>query len=181
MSGDTLFGRLERKLADAQLADRQQWAAIEILLDILENAGITKPPHRRLFEKIKENRPPEIRVRLSMYEDKYEIPGADIDCASRMHLCHGRCCSFAVALTRQDLEERELDWDIEHPYLLPRRADSYCGYIDRDTGGCTTYQNRPAVCRKYDCRDDDRVWKDFDAKIPAETPDAVLTFPGESE
>ena len=178
---DKSLARFEEMLADAALCDRQQWAAIEVLLDILEHAGITNEGHRRLLTRIKRSRPTEQRVRLAMYDDKYTMAGADIDCVSRLHLCHGRCCSFAIELSRQDLEEGELRWKIDQPYMMVREEDGYCTYLDRATGGCTTYHNRPGVCRKYDCREDQRVWKDFDAMIPADMPDTVLSFPGEPE
>lgn len=178
---DGTFAQLEQRLADAELSDRQLWAVIGVLIDILENADITNPRHRRLIDRVKRSSPSANLVRLGKNEDKYALAGADIDCASLLHLCHGRCCSFTVPLSRQDLEEAELKWELEQPYTMLRDPDGYCTYLDRASGGCTSYHNRPAVCRNYDCRTDKRVWKDFDAKIPADMPSTVLSFPGEAE
>ena len=96
---------------------------------------------------------------------------APVDCASRVHLCHARCCSFVVELSRQDVEEGGLLWDIEQPYLLRREADGLCSHLDRKTQACGVYQNRPAGCRTYDCRTDQRVWIDFEKRIPAPMPE----------
>ena len=32
--------------------------------------------------------------------------------------------------------------------------------------GCTAYTQRPSVCRRYDCRDDARIWEDYEQRIP---------------
>src|SRR5215510_1532670 len=90
--------------------------------------------------------------------DKYAVKNAEVDCGARMHLCHGRCCSFEVRMSRQDLEEGELKWAIESPYHLPRNGEGYCIYQTRETGFCGTYRNRPAACREYSCKDDKRIW-----------------------
>jgi Fe-S-cluster containining protein len=34
-------------------------------------------------------------------------------------------------------------------------------------GACTIYERRPGACRAYDCRNDRRVWLDFEARVPA--------------
>jgi hypothetical protein len=33
---------------------------------------------------------------------------------------------------------------------------------DRRTGGCTVYADRPAICRRWSCANDARIWKDFE-------------------
>jgi hypothetical protein len=110
-----------------------------------------------------------------MFVDKYQRAGPDIDCASLLHLCHARCCSFTVDLTIQDVEERVVKWDIEQPYIMRRdSADGYCTHLDRKTLGCTVYQQRPATCRGFDCRYDKRVWLDWEKRIPAPLPDGVI-------
>ena len=37
---------------------------------------------------------------------------------------------------------------------------------DRCTRGCTIYRQRPVPCRGYDCREDARIWLDFEKCIP---------------
>ena len=101
-----------------------------------------------------------------MFRDKHRVPSADIDCASLIPLCGARCCSFDVALSPQDVAERKLPFMIDEPYMLPRDpATGQCVCADA-TRGCTVYDDRPGACRAYDCRNDERVWIDFAAKIP---------------
>jgi Fe-S-cluster containining protein len=115
-------------------------------------------------------------VVLADTEDKYQVVNADVDCGARMHLCHGRCCSFNVKMSRQDLEENRLRFRIDEPYHLARNAEGYCVYQSRETGFCGTYQDRPARCREYTCRDDNRIWIDFDRMIPAPMPNGLVTI-----
>ena len=72
------------------------------------------------------------------------------------------------ALSRQDLKERVVQWDHSNPYMIRHGADGYCVHNDKQTRFCTVYDHRPAVCRGYSCRNDKRIWKDFDKMIPAE-------------
>ena len=166
---------LARRALDASAQIQQE---LDTLVQVLGFTGTIKPAHVELLKRASRSTtaaltPP---IELSGVTDKYEIVGDDIDCAARLHLCKARCCSFGVKLSRQDLEEGEVQWEIDHPYRLPRRDDGYCMYLARTgerAGGCTNYQHRPATCRSYSCRDDARVWIDFEAMIPAPMPDAV--------
>ncbi len=112
-------------------------------------------------------------VQVSATADKYALDGLpQIDCAARLPLCRGRCCTFTFALSFQDLDERVIRWDYGRPYAIAHReSDGYCVHSDPGAHTCTAYAHRPAVCRTYDCRDDKRIWLDFDARIPA--PDAA--------
>jgi Fe-S-cluster containining protein len=114
-----------------------------------------------------------------MVDDKYTVESPPIDCAARIPLCGARCCSFEVALSRQDLEERKLPFVIDKPYMLPRDPNTKrCACMDAD-GACTSYDVRPATCRTYDCREDLRVWLDYEARIPAPLPEAIRPAPVE--
>ncbi len=170
---------LDRLLADNErarhgIAELQQ--QIETLIEIMVAAGTLKPGHAELIAKLR--RRVEVArkapVELSTFEDKYEVTGEPIDCESRLPLCQARCCSFAVALSRQDIAEGQLTWEIEHPYRLARGPDSYCGHLGRDDARCQRYEHRPAVCRVYSCKTDPRVWLDFDARIPAPLPASLI-------
>ena len=46
-----------------------------------------------------------------------------------------------------------------------------------DAGACTAYDYRPSTCRTYDCREDRRVWIDFEARIPAPLPESIRPAP----
>lgn len=147
---------------NADLAHRLEW-----LVDLLVLRGHLMPGHRKMLDKMRGEASP---VRLANYTDKRALIGADIDCASLLPLCRGRCCAYAVSLSIEDLEEGKLGWDVHQPYLLPRNRDTgYCGCLGSD-GRCTVYADRPGTCRAYDCRGDPRVWIDFEARIPAPMP-----------
>jgi len=138
---------------------------LEFLLDALIARGQLPEGYRKIVAKIRADRGP--KVRLAVYGDKYQLEGDDIDCGARLALCRARCCGFEVALSEQDVLERELPFAIDQPYLLPRDpATGRCTCLASD-GTCGVYAHRPAVCRSYSCRDDRRVWIDFDARIPA--------------
>jgi Fe-S-cluster containining protein len=111
---------------------------------------------------------PQPRTFLTDLGDKYaEGETVEIDCANRIHLCHARCCSFAFILTGQDLDEGVARWDYGNPYWIRHGADGYCVHCDPATRACGIHAQRPHVCRKFDCRQDKRIWIDFEQRIPA--------------
>ncbi len=108
------------------------------------------------------------RVRLGSTRDKYTAGGSvDIDCPSLIPICQGRCCSFVFYLTKQDLDEGVVRWDYGNPYWIKQGADGRCTHSDPDTHLCTIHEHRPFNCRKFDCRNDERIWLDFEKKILA--------------
>jgi hypothetical protein len=111
---------------------------------------------------------------LADVPDKLVVENAEVDCAARMHLCHGRCCAFPMPLSRQDLEEDRLRFQIDRPYLLAQGDDGHCVYQERETGACGVHPRRPGACRGYSCQDDPRVWLDFERMIPAPMPIGVV-------
>jgi Fe-S-cluster containining protein len=110
----------------------------------------------------------ETHVEIDAAVDKYAITDLpDVDCASLMSLCQGRCCKLHFPLSFQDLDERIVQWRYDRPYRIRQRADGYCVHSDPASHGCTVYAQRPVTCRRYDCRTDPRVWIDFEHRIPA--------------
>jgi Fe-S-cluster containining protein len=109
-------------------------------------------------------------VHLRIYEnvDKYDVVEPEIDCAARIHICKGRCCKMYFSLSRQDLREHVVQWDHANPYFIRHGADGFCVHSSKETRFCTVYENRPAICRAYSCKNDKRIWKDFDKMIPQE-------------
>lgn len=98
--------------------------------------------------------------------DKYTFDrAAQIDCENRVHLCKASCCRLPFALSEQDLEERVIRWNLAIPYMIEHDDDGYCVHMDR-CKGCTVYEQRPVPCRGYDCRNDKRIWQDFEKRIP---------------
>jgi prolipoprotein diacylglyceryltransferase/Fe-S-cluster containining protein len=97
---------------------------------------------------------------------KYEIKnGPLIDCENRIPLCKAACCKMHFALSAEDLEEGKIRWDLGQPYVIAQGDDGWCVHLDRETMGCGCYGVRPHVCRTYDCRDDSRIWLDFEKRI----------------
>jgi Fe-S-cluster containining protein len=99
--------------------------------------------------------------------DKYAVPCPDIPCAELMPLCKARCCTLIFSLSTQDLDEGIVRWDYGRPYRNLRRADDYCTHNAPGTFGCQVYEHRPAPCRSFDCRNDHRIWLDFDKRLIA--------------
>lgn len=156
--------------------DREQLVQLgqrlTLLIQMLIGRGVLRPNDARILELFGQSsaRP---RVRLAMVRDKHAIAGPAIDCAAHLHLCHARCCTFRVTLSEAEVRDGGLRWDLEEPYLLARQGDGYCTHLRGDGGGCECYGDRPATCREYDCREDRRVWLDYEARIPAPMPDGV--------
>jgi Fe-S-cluster containining protein len=89
----------------------------------------------------------------------------EVDCDARMHVCHAVCCKLRFALTSDEVEAGLVKWDIGHPYVIRQASNGYCAHNDAASGGCTIYDHRPALCRRFSCKGDVRIWKDFDAMV----------------
>ncbi len=110
--------------------------------------------------------------------DKYAIESPQVPCEELMPICQARCCRMSFGISTQDLDEGVIQFDYGQPYMIrQRQSDGYCVHNDPTTHGCTVHGQRPRVCRKYDCRDDDRVWADFEKRIPASTVAAMFQRP----
>jgi len=146
-------------------------AYVQALADVLVEKGILayeelEEPLERAREEIAQVVMP--RVRLADMGDKYtDSRSVDIDCASLIPLCRGRCCSFKFFLTKQDLDEGLARWDYGNPYWIKQAQDGYCVHSDPHTRACAIHTRRPHVCRQFDCRKDKRIWLDFERRIPA--------------
>jgi Fe-S-cluster containining protein len=108
------------------------------------------------------------------------MPNSGVDCTALMPLCNARCCSLTFSLTTQDLDEGRVLWEATTPYVIRHEADGYCSHVDRNSGGCGVYEQRPATCRGYDCRSDSRIWLDFDKRILAPLPSGLSALPTNS-
>jgi Fe-S-cluster containining protein len=161
-----------RERGDADLAELK--GRVNELLRLLTAKGVLNENHSMLIDKmgsrVMEQSLGQPRIRLRQYVDKYTAAVASVDCPSLFPLCHGRCCGFSFELTTQDLDEGKIRFEITEPYLIRQELDGYCTHLDRKTLGCGVYEHRPLPCRTYDCRQDPRVWIDFDKRIPAPMP-----------
>jgi|GEM_PF-1294721 len=119
---------------------------------------------QRLVEKFLEK---EMGVVLAKeVDDKYSYQSeVRIDCENRLHLCQAACCRLRFALSPQDIEEGTVKWELGRPYLIRRQADGYCHHLHRGALNCGIYAQRPLVCRAYDCRNDKRIWADFENRV----------------
>ena len=98
--------------------------------------------------------------------DKYHAPQqASIDCASRVSKCKAACCKMVFPLSQQDIEEHVIHWQLGRPYVIAKGEDGYCQHLDRPGLRCTVHSARPLPCRVYDCRNDHRIWLDFERGV----------------
>ena len=180
---DALRGELEEALRflnhsalAGRLAQADVAATLTALVDtlvahgLLPQAEYERRRHRALDaqKQLIDDQP---EVHFGKAVDKYalgELP--DIDCASLLPLCKARCCTLSVYCSAQDLDERVVQWDYSRPYRIRKRDDGYCVHSEPETRRCGVYSQRPATCRTYDCRDDHRIWVDFERRIPVEEP-----------
>lgn len=146
-------------------------ASLNAALEVLVGEGqlsLEAFEKRRRLTVLRENERgmAEANVQVSDVPDKYALRDLpDVDCRSLLPLCRARCCALSFPLSVQDLDERVVRWDYGRPYLIAQRADGYC--VHNEGGGCSIYEQRPGVCRTYDCRRDRRIWLDFENRIPA--------------
>jgi hypothetical protein len=130
--------------------------------------------HKRLAEKFAEKG---MGVALTREEKDAggHSPSVEIDCANRLHLCHAACCRLRFALTVRDVEKGEVKWNLGQPYMIRQGSDGYCHHLDRESQRCGIYEDRPFVCRAYDCRKDQRIWQDFENRIVSPKLEQLVT------
>lgn len=101
-------------------------------------------------------------VALRASSDRPTLPVV-VDCSARLPVCKAVCCKLDFALSVDELESGSVKWDLGRPYFIRHDPDGCCTHRDQQTGSCTIYENRPAVCRSYSCANDARIWTNFDA------------------
>lgn len=99
-------------------------------------------------------------------QDKYSFESeVKIDCDNRIQYCKAACCRLPFALSKQDIDERVVRWDLGQPYIIAQDQDGYCTHLERGSCRCTIREERPVPCRAYDCRKDQTIWLDFENKV----------------
>ena len=166
---------IHEKLGTRILAEQQVTRHLYALTELLVGAGVLSlealEERKRLLEQRMDKKATPRWDGAQVYEDtrdKYDVPSPPVDCASRIDVCKSACCRLSFFLTRQDLEENHVRWDVGRPFHIARRGNGYCTHTDPADGHCRVHAHRPIICRGYDCRDDERIWKDFDAKEPSD-------------
>lgn len=147
-------------------------ALVEELVErgLVDRASLDERVARQRGVELEEQLETRLLCRLAPAPDKYNLTDLPaIDCAARLPACRARCCTFTHLLSAQDLDEGLLEWELDRPYVIRADASGTCVHHDRETHRCSVYEHRPASCREYDCRHDDRIWVDFEAGIPAES------------
>jgi hypothetical protein len=161
--------RANANTAEIHQANATLHALVEVLVDRgLVNIESLNGRREQASEQLR-RRYLERGMAVAMQEfgvSKYEFKGgAEIDCASRLPLCKAACCRLPFALSKEDVQEGIVKWDLGQPYLNARDEGGYCRQMDRGTCRCTVYEHRPIPCRGYDCRKDERIWTDFKGRV----------------
>jgi Fe-S-cluster containining protein len=146
-------------------------ALLHSLVELLISQGVIRlyqleKRKQEISQSISENGGHGPQVHLVDTPDKYEAaPEVVIDCESRYPICKGACCKLWFALSVQDLDEGIVRWNYAQPYGIAQGSDGRCVHQDRVSRKCTVYENRPHICRTYDCSQDRRIWIDFEKRI----------------
>lgn len=144
-------------------------AVVELLVErgVLD-AGILEERQQAVADKLR-RKYVERGMAVAMQEfksSKYEFQGsAEVDCANRVHLCKAACCRLPLALSKEDVQEGVVRWDLGRPYMIAHGKAGYCVHLDQKGLCCSVYDQRPIPCRGYDCRKDKRIWLDFENKV----------------
>ena len=160
--------------ANANTAEvHQARAIIEAMVELLIERGIldhetVEARRREAAEKLR-GQYLERGMGVAMQEfavSKYTFQGgAEIDCENRIPLCKASCCKLPFALSKEDVQEGRVRWDLGRPYMIAQGGDGYCAHMDREKRCCSVYAQRPIPCRGYDCREDKRIWLDFENNV----------------
>jgi Fe-S-cluster containining protein len=143
------------------------------LIEVLVGKGVIhvhelEERRKMLVESINQHDEQKPKVHLLDVPDKYDQRTeivADIDCRKNHSICKGMCCTLWFALSVQDLDEGITKWNYSQPYAIAQDQDGYCVHLNRADYSCSIYENRPLICRTFDCRRDDRIWSDFGKKV----------------
>jgi Fe-S-cluster containining protein len=83
---------------------------------------------------------------LSLSATKPEAPSTKIHCSR----CDAVCCRLTVVILPGDSIPSHLTAFTDHGLeVMARDEDGWCVANDRATHGCTIYETRPQLCRKF--------------------------------
>jgi len=158
----------------SQIETREGLATARALGELLVARGVLSA--EELQERVAQARRdleerPVPKVMLARGGDKYAAENnVLVDCLERLLICKARCCSYSFCLTEQDLDEGVARWDYGQPYWMRKRPNGYCVHCHPETYQCEVFAYRPLVCRTYTCREDKRIWLDFEQRVLAPAP-----------
>ncbi len=148
----------------------EQAVIVQCVLQILMAKGLVRkeeldqvyPTLRKTMAELRATQLTGPRLYQSL-DDLTEPVG--LDCSTHYDACGAACCtSFSVVLTAQEAASGKYKWDIAFPYRLLVDEVGTCVYFDRPTLRCTIWNDRPAACRTFDCRKDNRIWDDYEGR-----------------
>ena len=102
---------------------------------------------------------PGLALRVDSEGDNEYIP---VNCSERIHVCQAVCCKLDFALSAEEVEGGIVRWDLGRPYMIRQEKNCYCTHNNSEDKKCSIYDDRPTYCKKYDCTNDPRIWKDFE-------------------
>lgn len=77
-----------------------------------------------------------------------------IDCDKGRELgCKSFCCRLLIRLKEHERNEIDPDTNRIKGYV-DKNVNGICIHQDDETGLCKNWENRPEVCREYDCNHD---------------------------
>lgn len=129
---------------------------------ILSSKVLYKQIEKVKKEILKNNESVDAGVVLRVDNEDFIDP--EINCSERLHLCKSICCKLSFPLNAPEVESGELKWDLGRPYHIRQSQNGYCCHLGEE-GKCTVYNSRPRVCKTYSCKEDQRIWKDFDNMV----------------
>jgi hypothetical protein len=89
----------------------------------------------------------------------------DIDCQNRLHLCKAACCRiFNILLTAEEIDSNRYDWNPRLPYTLHKNRLG-CVYLCSSNWSCSVHDGRPSSCKGFSCKNDQRIWLDYENRI----------------
>lgn len=112
-------------------------------------------------ETIKKNEYFHAGVAISVNEEA-KPKGKPVNCEERLHICKAACCRLHFALSVNEIENGQAKWDLGQPYFIRQNKNGYCTHLKQEGHQCAIYKDRPHICRKYSCAEDNRIWKDFE-------------------
>ena len=156
----------------ARSNDLQAYLQVTMNL-LLEKGMITQEEIESRYEEalnkaFDEGRDLKAGIQMRVDEESAEKVFEAVNCAERLHLCKGSCCKLDIILSAKEVESGKIRWDLGRPYMIRKKTDGYCCHNSDKKKSCSIYTDRPLSCRQYSCKDDSRIWKDFDKMIPNE-------------
>jgi hypothetical protein len=133
---------------------------------------------RRLLDHVRSDSPPGFGLELRPSAEDTPASTVQINCAERLPYCRGACCSLDFTLNEAEVRSGNIKWDLTRPYHIRRDNGHFCSHLSDGDSSCSIYDQRPGVCRAYDCSSDERIWLDFEAMKPNEQWISARLSPG---